>query len=867
MASVLLVVAIISGTLFYWLNKAFESQFLARARAEKHLAEECIKDKLQAIDKRLQEIANNNTVKITLMLGVKPQLREILREICPPADGTHFFVQGGPDNECYPGTPKNLVRLIQTNGSHHFEVNPLLLPDQWTLIFAQPVKRHGKTVGTAYCIYDLSQDLSLVTQLQKIGNNWFYFQVPGGMQKLHSFFSEPMPSRHPLLTNHDDFKPYTWGTITGITSRSFLFDSLYYFVPTQPLADLQAKMLYVIGGLSLLVAGLTQPFATLLTRRLSAPLKKMAAEARAISQGEKNDGFDLSGKQFAEFQQLSETFNSMLQQLHEAQEDSRYKELFDHVSDVMWIQDLEGNILETNEFCSQVLGYSRAELLGLKNHAICYPNDPAQVRKTLEEQGEAIYKEYRQDRYGKKIPFEVKARRIVYKDADCILTVARDITTLREAEEFIKKQNLLLEEMVAKRTDDLSQALVELEKAKQAAVNANISKSQFLANMSHEIRTPINGVLGIIDLLSYTELTEKQRQLLENARNSGEMLLIIINDILDLSRIEASKLVLEEIPFDLSKLVADVLELTKKEANEKGLEMLCLIHPETPVKLLGDPTRVRQILLNLLSNAIKFTAAGEIIVRVNCFQEHADRAEIRVEVQDSGIGMAPEVQSQIFDPFRQGDGSMTRKFGGTGLGLAIVKHLVTAMLGEVGVVSQLSQGSTFWFSIPFKKDASPQPGTVAPGDDFPESLSRSAGAPRVFFPARILLAEDNLVNREVALAMLTQLGCLVDVVSDGRKALEALAHNQYDLVFMDCQMPEIDGYEATRAIRAEESRSTSASRLPIIALTAHAMDGDRDLCLAAGMDDYLTKPFKTEQLQEILDRWLLQRDNLTEARI
>jgi CheY-like chemotaxis protein len=289
------------------------------------------------------------------------------------------------------------------------------------------------------------------------------------------------------------------------------------------------------------------------------------------------------------------------------------------------------------------------------------------------------------------------------------------------------------------------------------------------------------------------------------------------------------------------------------EAKVKGLEMSCLIEPETPILLRGDPTRVGQIVLNLLSNAIKFTSAGEIILRVTCVQEHADRAEIRVEVQDTGIGISPEVQTVIFDPFCQGDGSTTRKFGGSGLGLAIVKLLVIAMKGKVGVVSKISQGSMFWFSVPFKKEASPQ---VALGDDCPQRSPTLADSPREDFRARVLLAEDNPVNQEVASAMLAHIGCQVDVVSDGRKALEALDRFRYNLIFMDCQMPEIDGYEATRAIRAREAMSETASRLPIIALTAHAMEGDREACLSAGMDDYLSKPFTKEQLQKVLEKWL-----------
>ena len=859
--SVFLTVAFISGSLYYCLNKAVESQFLARARAEKNLAEEVIKDRLQNIEKRLEDVANNNTVKITLMLGVKPQLKELLKKICPPANGAHFFVYGGPDREFYPEKPEKLIHLIEAAGSHNFEAKPLLIPDRLILIFALPVKRDEVVLGTAYCVYNLSLDDLLDSQLHKIGNNWFYFQIPGGLKRLDNFLREETPSGHPLLTSHDDFKPYLWGTLAGVTGRSYLFDSLHYFVPTHPLKELQTRMYSVFGGVFLVLAVLVLPFTSLLTKRLSAPLQEMAAEARAISHGENTSGFNLAGKQFMEFQQLSQAFNTMLLQLHKAQEDSRFRELFDHVSDVVWIQDLAGNILETNEIGYKTLGYTREELLALKVEDICGPDDPALVSITLQEQGQAVYRTSRRHKLGLKIPFEVKANQIVYKDAPCILTVARDITTIREAEEVIRRQNLILEDMVDQRTAALSAAMVDLENARQAAESANLAKSQFLANMSHEIRTPINGVLGAIDLLLNSDITDKQRRLLENARDSGNILLVLINDILDLSRIEASEMVLEKIPFHLSALVEEVVHLLAREAQAKGLAIACRIFPGTPFRVQGDPVRLRQILLNLSSNAIKFTHTGHIAVGVRCVQEQADTATIRVEVQDTGIGIAPEVQSVIFEPFRQGDGSMTRKFGGSGLGLAIVKHLVTLMGGEIGVDSQPGLGSTFWFSIPFLKDSRVAPDSVVLKDGDRHNLPVAAAQKRTFAAAaRILLAEDNLVNQEIASAMLTHMGCLVDVVSDGVQALEALTREHYDLVFMDCQMPELDGYEATKAIRAGESGAAGPSRLPIIALTAHAMAGDRELCLAAGMDDYLAKPFNLEQLREILDKWLLPKE-------
>jgi signal transduction histidine kinase len=559
-----------------------------------------------------------------------------------------------------------------------------------------------------------------------------------------------------------------------------------------------------------------------------------------------------------------------------------------------------------------------------------------------------------------------------------------------ERAQLLKENQLYrehLEEEVMIRTADLERRSEELLKAKEAAEEANMAKSRFLTTMSHELRTPMNGVLGMAQLALLTELTDQQRYYLEIISQSGRALMDILNEILDLSRIEANKIELEDIEFNLGESLESIIRLFSGSADAKGLALNCRIPVHIPVDLIGDPIRLNQVLSNLIANALKFTEIGEISLTINKLKETDDTVELFFGVTDSGIGISQEKLDIIFQPFSQVDNSTTRKYGGTGLGLTIVKSLVELMGGMISVESELDKGSTFWVTLPFKK----QKKTAVDQFEIPDlsnynilivnshlmsreylrkqlkqwkanvdlAVSGKEGLEKIrqalkinkpyhsviadyqlpdmnalrftgkadkeslmalsrfivitsiqfeevrketskrgirhcllkpivqtsvllkaildvleiqktdvdqpdtsFEPAKtdqyrkLLIVEDDLVNQQVIVGMLEKLGFKVEVAADGKEALKSCKAKQYDMIFMDCLMPEMDGFETTCEIRNMEKSGELLGHVPIVAFTAKAMKGDRELCLVAGMDDYLTKPIKLEDLQRITEKYL-----------
>ena len=669
--------------------------------------------------------------------------------------------------------------------------------------------------------------------------------------------------------------------------------------------------------------------------------------------------------------------------------ESKLNKVVNAAQDAIIILDHEGNIALWNESAVRIFGYTIEEALGQNLHRLLAPpRFQEDHQKGFAEfvhsgKGKAVGQVLELAalrKNGEEFPVELSLSSMQLKEEWHAVGILRDITERKRSQDVLIKTNR-----------QLAQAITRANELAFQAELANMAKSEFLANMSHEIRTPMNGIIGMTGLLLDTELSEEQRQYAEVVRASGQALLSVVNDILDFSKIEARKLDLEILDFDLRTTLEDTADLLAVKAHEKGLEMVCMVDPETPLRLRGDPGRLRQILVNMTGNAIKFTQYGSVTVRAGLEREEDGYAVIRFVVSDTGIGIPSNRLNALFSPFTQVDGSTTRKYGGTGLGLSISKQLVGLMGGQIGVESEEGKGSTFWFTAAFEKQggvaqssqevptdlhdvrilivddhaanrllvatllhhwgcrfdetsegtnalsmlrtaaADGDPYQVAlidmqmPGMDGDElgrcikddpqcrdtglimmtSLGRRGDVGRLeaagfgtylakpirqdqlhdslvlalegktrgesaaanptiarhpvckvqTHRARILLAEDNITNQQVALALLKRLGYRADAVADGKEVLEALQTIPYDLVLMDCHMPEMDGYEATRRIRAPHS-SVRNHAIPVIAVTARAMKGDREQCLHAGMNDYLRKPVDPKALAEMLDKWL-----------
>ena len=548
---------------------------------------------------------------------------------------------------------------------------------------------------------------------------------------------------------------------------------------------------------------------------------------------------------------------------HEIEEsEARLRETIDTALDAVVTIDAAGTITGWNVQAKSIFGWSEKEAVGRPLDSLIIPAQDRDAHRQrlaqlLESRKTALLNRrveltaVRKD--GSEFPVEWSMTPIWINNNYVFSSFIRDITERKEAEEAQISYQRQLEREASLRTE----ALKALQEAKDLAESASQAKSHFLAHMSHEIRTPMNGILGMSELLLQTQLSEKQQHFADTVYRSGAALLKLINDVLDLSKVEAGKIELERIRFDLVKTVREVMDLFVEPAHSKGIELTYVLAESVPTVLQGDPVRLRQVLMNLVSNALKFTERGSVILTVTMVEDSVSHATVRFEVQDTGIGIEPAVHAKIFEAFSQADGSTARKYGGTGLGLSIVKQLVQLMEGTVGVRSEPGQGATFWCTARLAKVSGKtreaRKGVNSwRGDDRPDAASQLP-EPKVE-GTRILLAEDNPVNREVAVCMLEQLGCEVVAVEHGRDAVTKTEGAKFDLVLMDCQMPELDGFSATRAIRDGERHT--GCHVPIVALTANAIGDDRERCLAVGMDDYMIKPFTQRQLGNMIQRWV-----------
>ena len=532
----------------------------------------------------------------------------------------------------------------------------------------------------------------------------------------------------------------------------------------------------------------------------------------------------------------------MVKALRESEE--QFRNITSSANDGIILIDKNGAIVFWNPAAERMFGYTTTEVLGRDLHELlALPRDddhhkgwfatfkgslPSQItEKPLELTGLC--------RDGKSIPVEVTVSLFSLQEDNFATVIIRNISERKKVEHA-------------------------LQQAREAAETANRAKSQFLANMSHEIRTPMNGIIGMAELLLETSLDEQQREFACTIMDSSRALLTVINDILDLSRIEAGHMYIENISFELLPLLQSVIRIVSLEAEKKGLSFRCLVDPRLPPVLIGGPSRLRQILLNLLINAVKFTDQGHVTLQV--MLESGLKPSLRFEVIDTGIGIHPEYQKHLFKPFTQVDSSTTRTYGGSGLGLVICKRLVEAMGGSIGVKSSPGEGSTFWFVVPLTTPSAEEDSSSEPEGGFIHTASDVESRTESFREHSvaenqgplILLVEDDPVAQKVARFQLHRLGYSVHIAQNGREAVEAAFKNDYVLILMDCHMPVMDGFDATRAIREVETEQER--HVPIIAMTTRAMEGDRELCQAAGMDDYLSKPVELVRLKEMLQGWI-----------
>lgn len=497
----------------------------------------------------------------------------------------------------------------------------------------------------------------------------------------------------------------------------------------------------------------------------------------------------------------------------------RYRLLSENANDIIIFSNTDGGIIEINSAALRAYGYTREEILNKSVFELVEPGNrtPVRIQPYNSDIAGIYYEATARRKDGSNFIVEVGLQSAKIGQNKVLLSIQRDITERKQTQK-------------------------ELEEARERAETANLAKSEFLANMSHEIRTPLNGMLGMIDLTLLTDLTEDQRDNLFTAKSCATSLLNLINDILDFSKVEAGELGLENIGFNLKDLIEQVIKPHGIEAEKKGLIFGYQLDSQMPQSVNGDPNRLKQVLNNLLGNAIKFTDVGEINLSATIKDSRKGFVELEFQISDTGVGIAPEDMERIFGTFSQADNSITRRFGGSGLGLAISKQLVKMMGGSIRAESEKGKGSTFYFTV---KLVVGELGTANVRHDMEVPTKTDQ-------PLRVLLAEDDEVNQIVTARMLREAGHIVEITNNGMEALHVISKEDIDVVLMDIQMPGMDGLEAVRRIRTGEKGT--GKRLPIIAFTAYALQGDREKYLAAGMDDYIPKPVQINDLLKTLER-------------
>jgi PAS domain S-box-containing protein len=627
------------------------------------------------------------------------------------------------------------------------------------------------------------------------------------------------------------------------------------------------NILVVSMIIALLILMLTLMVALWAARRITRPIMGMSLAIRRMEEGKLDTRISPLPK-IRELNELSIGINEMAQQLQQDRDlleqriaaatsqlrqrstealrasEERLYEIINVMPIALYIKSPESKIILMNRACEEQWGMSFAELKGTNGNRF-FP--PGQIAAFLEKDKEVFagrsMVDFEESVWSAKLQQSFTAhtfKKPVFGpegNSLYLIGISVDITERKNSEEALRKLNETLEVRIERRT-------MQLAHAKELAEEANQAKGEFITNMSHEIRTPMNSVLGMAQLALQAEADPKQRDYLNKILISGEHLLSIIDSILDFSKIDAGKLIIEITDFELGTVIANLANLVTVKAEQKKLKLIFEMDSSIPRYLRGDPLRLSQILINFINNAIKFTEQGKIMVRGCAVSESADDVLLRFEVQDTGIGIAPEEMLKLFQTFQQGDSSISRKYGGSGLGLVISKRLANLMGGETGVESTAGQGSTFWFTLKVGKGNQPQ--QTEPHAQLNQATLAAING------AHILLAEDNLFNQQVASEFLQEAGAVVSIAANGKEALALLQHRHFDCVLMDMQMPIMDGLEATRLIRA----NVAMAGIPVIAMTANVSNEDRERCRVAGMDDFVSKPFKLDALYTTLANWL-----------